>query len=394
MLLEPPLPQLQQPEGRDHGGVAERVVRRAARSGRQRHLGHEWARWPPRSAINPACDRTQEPLVSLRAAVILLLAVHVAVSAAVLTLLSGSPWPAAVLSADLHRGVAERPPLRRLLRIPPQARRAESSSTTATRGSWMSLDWRITVTTVGGVAATLIGVVTGTVLSSRSNRMRWARDQQIAEQQPVQIAAALGQLTAGKRADGGIELCRHTSRVPSLGALQAVFLASLARLSVHLSSSRLLIPLRATLPSCRTCLGDRVRVGTDSPAVSEIAATARAWPVSRQDGQEPRRAGPRVTVRAIPVESVPAGGTGGEGRPQSVCSSSTPRGGLRVSAPARRMRTIGGLTRLRRDREFRGPGACGGQLIRHGHTLGGVGVVPIVIDTEDPRTRGVPAVGF
>ncbi|AXI84563.1 hypothetical protein SAM9427_36075 [Streptomyces sp. ETH9427] len=42
------------------------------------------------------------------------------------------------------------------------------------------------------------------------------------EQQPGQIAAALGQLTAGNRADVDIELCRHTSRVPSLGALQAL----------------------------------------------------------------------------------------------------------------------------------------------------------------------------
>lgn len=44
----------------------------------------------------------------------------------------------------------------------------------------MSLDWGIAVTTAGGVAATLIGVVAGTVLSSRSDRLHWTRDQQIA----------------------------------------------------------------------------------------------------------------------------------------------------------------------------------------------------------------------
>lgn len=44
----------------------------------------------------------------------------------------------------------------------------------------MSLDLATTVTTVGGVAAALIGVVAGAVLSSRSDRMHWARDKQIA----------------------------------------------------------------------------------------------------------------------------------------------------------------------------------------------------------------------
>ncbi|MEU0601812.1 hypothetical protein ABZ484_26745 [Streptomyces sp. NPDC006393] len=44
----------------------------------------------------------------------------------------------------------------------------------------MSFDWATTVTTVGGVAAALIGVVAGAALSSRSDRMNWARDKQIA----------------------------------------------------------------------------------------------------------------------------------------------------------------------------------------------------------------------
>ncbi|MFF8481692.1 hypothetical protein [Streptomyces antibioticus] len=44
----------------------------------------------------------------------------------------------------------------------------------------MSMDWATTVTTVGGVAATLIGVVAGSLLTSRSDRTHWARDQQIA----------------------------------------------------------------------------------------------------------------------------------------------------------------------------------------------------------------------
>ena len=44
----------------------------------------------------------------------------------------------------------------------------------------MSMDWAATVTTVGGVAATLIGVVAGSLLTSRSDRAHWARDKQIA----------------------------------------------------------------------------------------------------------------------------------------------------------------------------------------------------------------------
>jgi hypothetical protein len=43
----------------------------------------------------------------------------------------------------------------------------------------MSLDWATTITTVGGVAATLIGVVAGSLLTSRTNRMHWLRDKQI-----------------------------------------------------------------------------------------------------------------------------------------------------------------------------------------------------------------------
>ncbi|WP_406482494.1 hypothetical protein [Streptomyces sp. NBC_01615] len=44
-------------------------------------------------------DRTQEPLVSLRSAVILILAAQVAALAAVLTVLTGTGWPAAALGA-------------------------------------------------------------------------------------------------------------------------------------------------------------------------------------------------------------------------------------------------------------------------------------------------------
>lgn len=43
----------------------------------------------------------------------------------------------------------------------------------------MSLDWATTITTVGGVAAALIGVVAGSLLTSRTNRMHWSRDKQI-----------------------------------------------------------------------------------------------------------------------------------------------------------------------------------------------------------------------
>ncbi|MHC3473172.1 hypothetical protein ACYF6T_31400 [Streptomyces sp. 7R007] len=44
----------------------------------------------------------------------------------------------------------------------------------------MSLDWATTVTIVGGVATTLVGVVAGSLLTSRSDRLHWVRDQQIA----------------------------------------------------------------------------------------------------------------------------------------------------------------------------------------------------------------------
>ncbi|WP_051741951.1 hypothetical protein [Streptomyces xylophagus] len=44
----------------------------------------------------------------------------------------------------------------------------------------MSLDWATTITTLGGVAAALIGVVAGSLLTSRSERTHWARDKQIA----------------------------------------------------------------------------------------------------------------------------------------------------------------------------------------------------------------------
>jgi hypothetical protein len=43
----------------------------------------------------------------------------------------------------------------------------------------MSVDWATTVTTIGGVAAALIGVLAGSLLTSRANRMHWSRDKQI-----------------------------------------------------------------------------------------------------------------------------------------------------------------------------------------------------------------------
>lgn len=43
----------------------------------------------------------------------------------------------------------------------------------------MSVDWATTVTTVGGVAATLIGVLAGSLLTSRADRTHWSRDKQI-----------------------------------------------------------------------------------------------------------------------------------------------------------------------------------------------------------------------
>jgi len=41
------------------------------------------------------------------------------------------------------------------------------------------VDWATTVTTTGGVATTLIGVLAGSLLTSRANRMHWSRDKQI-----------------------------------------------------------------------------------------------------------------------------------------------------------------------------------------------------------------------
>lgn len=49
--------------------------------------------------MSSSSEPTQEPLLSLRAAVILLLGVQVAVLTAVLILLAGNRWPAAVLGA-------------------------------------------------------------------------------------------------------------------------------------------------------------------------------------------------------------------------------------------------------------------------------------------------------
>ncbi|MFB8754485.1 hypothetical protein [Streptomyces nigra] len=43
----------------------------------------------------------------------------------------------------------------------------------------MTWDWATTVTTAGGVAAALIGVVAGSYLTSRINRMHWSREKQI-----------------------------------------------------------------------------------------------------------------------------------------------------------------------------------------------------------------------
>lgn len=50
--------------------------------------------------MSSSSEPTQEPLLSLRAAVILLLGVQVAVLTAVLILLAGNRWPAAVLGAE------------------------------------------------------------------------------------------------------------------------------------------------------------------------------------------------------------------------------------------------------------------------------------------------------
>jgi hypothetical protein len=41
------------------------------------------------------------------------------------------------------------------------------------------VDWATTVTTVGGVAAALVGVLAGSLLTSRAERMHWSRDKQI-----------------------------------------------------------------------------------------------------------------------------------------------------------------------------------------------------------------------
>lgn len=46
-------------------------------------------------------------------------------------------------------------------------------------GDRMSVDWPTTITTIGGVAAALIGVLAGSVLTSRADRMHWSRDKQI-----------------------------------------------------------------------------------------------------------------------------------------------------------------------------------------------------------------------
>lgn len=77
--------------------------------------------------------------------------------------------------------MAEMPLLRRLACISVHGWRAESPNTPAVvGGSWMSLDWATTITTLGGVATALIGVVAGSLLTSRSERTHWARDKQIA----------------------------------------------------------------------------------------------------------------------------------------------------------------------------------------------------------------------
>ena len=44
-------------------------------------------------------DRSQEPLMSVRSAVILMLGTQIAVAAAVLTMLAGNAWAVAVLAA-------------------------------------------------------------------------------------------------------------------------------------------------------------------------------------------------------------------------------------------------------------------------------------------------------
>jgi hypothetical protein len=49
--------------------------------------------------VSTPSDRSQEPLMTVRAAVILMLGTQIAVAAGVLTVLAGNPWAIAALAA-------------------------------------------------------------------------------------------------------------------------------------------------------------------------------------------------------------------------------------------------------------------------------------------------------